>query len=352
MRLLVTGGAGFIGSNFVRHMLSKHRDLTIVNFDALTYAGNLENLAGLEKDRRYQFVRGDICSSADVDKVLQKRAVDAIVHFAAESHVDRSIHLGAETFIRTNVLGTQILLNAARQHGVKRFLQVSTDEVYGSLGPQGKFTEQSPIQPNNPYAATKASADFLVRAAHKSYGLDAVITRCSNNFGPYQFPEKLIPLMIANAMENKPLPVYGDGLHVRDWIYVLDHCSAIDLVLRRAKPGSIYNIGSEHDVPNIEIVRLLLRILGKPESLIRFVEDRPGHDRRYAMDSSCIRRDLGWKPAHSFEQALRETVQWYLDNRTWWEHIRSGHYTKYYKKLYGARLAKAGRKAGKTRRSS
>ena len=344
MKLLVTGGAGFIGSNFIRYMLSKHRHIEIVNFDALTYAGNLENLAGLEKDKRYSFVRGDVSDGEDVGKVFRKQAPSAVAHFAAESHVDRSIHLGVDTFIRTNVLGTQILLNAAREYGVKRFLQVSTDEVYGSLGPQGKFTEESPIQPNNPYAATKAGADFLVRAAHKSHGLDAVITRCSNNFGPYQFPEKLIPLMIANALEDKPLPVYGDGLHVRDWIYVQDHCSAIDLVLRKAKSGSVYNIGSEHDVPNILIVKLLLKILGKPESLIRFVEDRPGHDRRYAMDSSRLRRDLGWKPAHSFEQALRATVRWYLDNRPWWEHIRSGQYTTYYKRLYGKRLARTGKK--------
>lgn len=352
MQLLVTGGAGFIGSNFIRYMLSKHRDVRIVNFDVLTYAGNLENLAGLEKDRRYAFVRGDVGVADDVQKVFRKHTVDAVTHFAAESHVDRSIHLGADAFIRTNILGTQMLLDAARKYGVKRYLQVSTDEVYGSLGPQGKFTEESPIQPNNPYAATKASADFLVRAAHKTYGLDAVITRCSNNYGPYQFPEKLIPLMMANALEDKPLPVYGDGQHVRDWIYVLDHCSAIDLVLRRAKPGSVYNIGSEHDVPNLSIVKLILKILGKPESLIRYVEDRPGHDRRYAMDSSRIRRDLGWKPAHTFEQALQATLQWYLDHRTWWEHIRSGQYVKYYDELYGGRLAKAGKTARKPRRPS
>ena len=248
--------------------------------------------------------------------------------------MDRSLHFGADTFIKTNIYGVQVLLDACRAFGVKRFLQVSTDEVYGSLGSAGKFSESSPIQPNNPYAATKASADFMVRAAHKSHGLDAVITRCSNNFGPYQFPEKLIPLMIANALENKSLPVYGDGMHVRDWIFVLDHCAAIDVVLRKAAPGSIYNIGSDHDVPNIEIVRLLLKILGKPESLIKFVEDRPGHDRRYAMDSGKIRKELGWKPSHSFEEALRETVKWYLDNKAWLDHIRSGEYTKYYDKLY------------------
>jgi len=344
MKLLVTGGAGFIGSNFVRYMLSRYKGVQIVNLDVLTYAGNLENLAGLEKDRRYSFVKGDIASAKDVEKVFAvRRKFDAVVNFAAESHVDRSLHIGADTFIRTNVLGVQTLLDATRAYGVKRFLQVSTDEVYGSLGATGRFSESSPIQPNNPYAATKASADLMVRAASKSHGLDVVTTRCSNNFGPYQFPEKLIPLMIANALEDKKLPVYGDGMHVRDWIYVTDHCAAIDAVLRKAKAGNIYNIGSDHDVPNIEIVRLILKALGKPESLIRFVEDRPGHDRRYAMNSSKIRRDLGWKPANTFEQALRKTVKWYLDNRQWWEHIRSGAYVRYYRNMYARRLAKAKR---------
>lgn len=345
MKLLVTGGAGFIGSNFVRHMLATDRDVRIVNLDALSYAGNLENLADVEGDARYRFVRGDIANPADVEAAFAGAGLDAVVNFAAESHVDRSIHLGAHAFIRTNIEGTQCLLDAARKHGVGRFLQVSTDEVYGSLGPQGRFTEVSPIQPNNPYAATKAAADFLARAAHKSHGLDVVITRCSNNFGPYQFPEKLIPLMIANAREDKALPVYGDGMHVRDWIYVADHCSAIDAVLRRARPGSIYNIGGDHDVPNIEIVKLILKLVGKPESLLRFVADRPGHDRRYAMDSACLRRDLGWAPAHTFEQALRETVAWYGSHAEWLGHVRSGSYLKYYDELYAARLARAGRQA-------
>jgi dTDP-glucose 4,6-dehydratase len=244
----------------------------------------------------------------------------------------------------TNIYGVQVLLDAARIRKVGRFLQVSTDEVYGSLGPAGQFTEDSPIQPNNPYAATKAGADFLVRAAHKSYGLNAVITRCSNNFGPYQFPEKLIPLMIANALEGKPLPVYGDGMHVRDWIYVLDHGSAIDLVLHQAAPGSVYNIGSDHDVPNIEIVKTILRILDKPESLIRFVQDRPGHDRRYAMDSRRIREDLGWRPRHTFEEAMRATVAWYVGNRKWWERVRSGEYRQYYDRLYADRLTRSDNK--------
>jgi dTDP-glucose 4,6-dehydratase len=341
MKILVTGGAGFIGSNFVRYMLSKYPDVSVVNVDVLTYAGNLENLAGFEKDPRHTFVKGDISSMEDMERVFKKHPVDTVVNFAAESHVDRSLHLGVQVFIRTNISGVQVLLDMARKHGVKRFVQVSTDEVYGSLGSAGKFTELSPIQPNNPYAATKASADFMVRAACESHGLNAVITRCSNNFGPYQFPEKLIPLMVANAMENKELPVYGDGLHVRDWIYVVDHCSAIDTVLRKAKAGSIYNIGGNHDVPNIEIVKLLLKILGKPETLIRHIDDRPGHDRRYAMDSGKIRKELGWKPEHSFEQALRETVEWYRKNRAWLDHIRSGEYMRYYDTLYKDRLAKS-----------
>jgi dTDP-glucose 4,6-dehydratase len=338
MRILVTGGAGFIGGNFVRYMLTTYPDVEVVNVDALTYAGNLESLADLDSEPRHTFVKADIAAKDEMAAVFKEHAVEAVVNFAAESHVDRSL-MDVTPFIRTNIMGTQVLLDACRAHGVARFLQVSTDEVYGSLGSSGSFTEDSTIQPNNPYASTKAGADFLVRAAHKTHGLDVVITRCSNNFGPYQFPEKLIPLMIANALQDKNLPVYGDGLHVRDWIYVLDHCAAIDTVLRKAQPGTIYNIGGSHDVPNIEVVRGILEILGKPDSLIQYIEDRPGHDRRYAMDSTRIRDELGWEPAHSFEQALRETVQWYLDNRTWWEHVRSGKYLDYYDRLYGERLA-------------
>ena len=337
MHILVTGGAGFIGSNFIHHLLEAYPDESVVNFDALTYAGNLENLAPVEKNPRYVFVKGDIAERAQVAEVFGAYTFDAVINFAAESHVDRSLHIGPESFIRTNVLGTQILLDAAREHRVPRFVQVSTDEVYGSLDDDGRFTEETPIQPNNPYAATKAGADCLVRAAHKSHGLDAVITRCSNNFGPYQFPEKLIPLMIANALEDKPLPVYGDGMQVRDWIYVKDHNLAVDLIMRKGQAGMVYNIGAMHDVPNLDVVRAILRHLNKPESLIRFVTDRPGHDRRYAMDAALLRETLGWSPAFSFSDALHGTIEWYLANRTWWERIRSGEYQDYYKKMYANR---------------
>ena len=257
------------------------------------------------------------------------------MHFAAESHVDRSLHLGPDVFIMTNILGTQRLLDACRAHSVPRFLHVSTDEVYGSLGREGRFTESTPLQPNNPYAATKAASDLMVRAAVKSHGLDAVITRCSNNFGPYQFPEKLIPLMIANAVEGKPLPVYGDGMQVRDWIFVSDHCRGVDAVLRRGRAGEVYNIGGSHDVPNLELVRLILKMLGKPESMIKYVKDRPGHDRRYAMDTAKIKSELGWGPQLDFETGLRRTVDWYLANRAWWERVRSGAYQEYYRRMYG-----------------
>jgi len=339
---MVTGGAGFIGGNFVRYMLDTYADAEVVNVDALTYAGNMESLADLAADPRHAFVKADIASASEMAAVFEAHAVEAVVNFAAESHVDRSLHVGAGAFIATNVSGVQVLLDACRERGVRRFLQISTDEVYGSLGAAGRFTEESPIRPNNPYAATKAGADFLVRAAWKSHGLDAVITRCSNNFGPYQFPEKLIPLMIVNALEDRPLPVYGDGLQVRDWIYVTDHCAAIDAVLRRAAAGRVYNIGGNHDVTNLSVVRRILAILGKPESLVRHVTDRPGHDRRYAMDSTRIREDLGWTPRHAFEEALDATVRWYLDHGPWWRRVRSGEYRAYYERLYGRRLAEAG----------
>jgi dTDP-glucose 4,6-dehydratase len=337
MKILVTGGAGFIGSNFIHYTLDRYRDVEIVNLDALTYAGNLENLKPVEQDPRYTFWRADIRRPEEMEEVFARHRFDAVVNFAAESHVDRSLHHGVQAFIQTNIQGTQYLLEAARAQGVQRFVQISTDEVYGSLGEQGRFSEDSPIAPNNPYAATKAGADFLVRAAQRSYGLDAVITRCSNNFGPYQFPEKLIPLMIGNALEEKPLPVYGDGLHVRDWIYVEDHCSAVDLVLRKGRSGRVYNIGSMSDVPNLRVVRTLLQHLGKPESLISFVKDRPGHDRRYAMDATRIRKELGWTPACSFEEGLKKTIDWYLTHRDWLDHVRRGTYAEYYREMYGDR---------------
>jgi dTDP-glucose 4,6-dehydratase len=327
MTLLVTGGCGFIGSNFVQYMLEKHTGENIVNLDKLTYAGNLENLRQLEGHPRYHFIKGDICD---------RSSVESIINFAAESHVDRSI-VGPAIFIETNVAGTNVLLDVARECGLKRFVQISTDEVYGSLGPDGKFTETSPIHPNSPYAASKASADLLVLAYHHTFGLPVVVTRCSNNYGPFQFPEKLIPLMIARAFDDKPVPVYGDGLNVRDWLHVDDHCSAIDLVLRKGVAGEVYNVGGSNEWKNIDVVRLVLKTLGKPESLISFVKDRLGHDRRYAIDASRIARDLGWRPKISFEQGLGQTVEWYLGNETWWRRIISGEYQQYYRAMYESR---------------
>lgn len=334
--LLVTGGAGFIGSNFVRYMLHTHPDVRIINFDKLTYAGNLENLADVAGDSRYIFVRGDICVREEVEKAVVEHAVESIVHFAAESHVDRSI-LGAAVFVQTNVLGTQVLLDVARERKVQRFLHVSTDEVYGSLGPTGKFTESTPLHPNSPYAASKAASDFLVLAAHHTFGLPAIVTRCSNNYGPYQFPEKLIPLMIINAMHDKPLPVYGDGLNVRDWLYVEDHCRALDLVLEKGEEGEIYNIGGNNEWKNIDIVRLILRELGKPESLITFVKDRPGHDRRYAIDAGKMGDSLGWAPLYTFERGIRETIAWYRKSAGWWQSVMTGAYQEYYSRQYEQR---------------
>jgi dTDP-glucose 4,6-dehydratase len=330
--ILVTGGAGFIGSNFVRYMLERHDGL-VVNFDKLTYAGNLENLADVAGNPLYRFVKGDICDRAAVEKALGDHACDTIVHFAAESHVDRSI-LGPSAFVETNVLGTQVLLDVARQCRIERFLHVSTDEVYGSLGPTGAFTEETPLHPNSPYSASKAASDLLALAAHHTFALPVVVTRCSNNYGPYQFPEKLIPLMIANALEGKPLPVYGDGLNIRDWLYVDDHCAAIDAVLRGGKVGEVYNIGGNNEWKNIDIVRRILADLGKSESLITFVTDRPGHDRRYAMDASKIERDLGWKPVVKFEEGLSRTVAWYRAHRSWWTRVMTGEYREYYKRQY------------------
>jgi len=333
--ILVTGGCGFIGSNYVRYLLETDPDAQVINYDGLTYAGNLQNLADLARDPRYRFVHGDITDRNRVREVIGA-GVSALVHFAAESHVDRSIH-DSGPFVRTNVLGTQVLLDAAREFGVPRFVNVSTDEVYGSLGPTGAFTEQTPLAPNSPYAASKAAADLLVRSYVHTFGLPAVITRCSNNYGPYQFPEKLIPLFISNLMRDEPVPVYGDGLQVRDWIHVRDHCAAVYKVWREAPAGSVYNVGGRCEKTNLELTHTLLDILGKPRSLVRYVADRPGHDRRYAIDCAKIERDLGWRPAVPFEQGLRDTVQWYRTHADWVANVRTGEYLKYYERQYGAR---------------
>ncbi|NIS67936.1 MAG: dTDP-glucose 4,6-dehydratase [Proteobacteria bacterium] len=335
MKILVTGGCGFIGSNFVRHMLRQHPTYELINLDELTYAGNLENLKDVENREGYAFIRGNICDRPRVDEILSS-GVDCIVNFAAESHVDRSIQDSA-VFIKTNITGTHMLMEAARDRKVARFIQVSTDEVYGSLGPKGYFTEETPLSPNSPYSASKAAADFLVRASHRTYGFPGIITRCSNNYGPYQFPEKLIPLMITNALEGKELPIYGDGLNVRDWIHVEDHCRAIDVIIHKGGEGEVYNIGGDNERTNIEIVKQILRIMGKPEDLICFVKDRLGHDRRYAIDSSKIRRELGWKDEIPFEKGLASAVQWYMECTAWWKKIKTGEYLKYYEATYGRR---------------
>jgi dTDP-glucose 4,6-dehydratase len=335
--ILVTGGAGFIGSNFVRYMLQKHPAYRIINFDLLTYAGNLENLEGIESGSQYAFVKGDICDKGRVEESFREYSIDAVVHFAAESHVDRSI-LGPAVFVQTNVLGTSVLLEASKQFGVERFVHVSTDEVYGSLGATGEFTETTPLHPNSPYSATKASADLLALAYYHTFHTPISVTRCSNNYGPYQFPEKLIPLMIANALNDKPLPVYGDGLNVRDWLYVDDHCAALDAVLHKGKNGEVYNIGGNNEKTNVEIVKLILHGLKKSESLIEFVKDRLGHDRRYAIDASKIKNELGWVPIHTFENGIQETIRWYLANKEWWQRILSGEYQRYYEKQYAQRI--------------
>jgi dTDP-glucose 4,6-dehydratase len=332
--ILVTGGAGFIGSNFIKSFLRERDDITIVNLDKLTYAGNLNNLEEIKDNSNYHFIKGDITNSELVDYIFKQYSIKYVVNFAAESHVDRSI-LGSEIFFRTNVIGTNVLLEAARRYEVEKFLQVSTDEVYGSLGKEGLFTEQTPLSPNSPYSASKASADMMAMAFHHTYDLPVVITRCSNNYGPLQFPEKLIPLMIINAMHNKKLPVYGDGMNIRDWIYVLDHNKAIEIVLEKGKVGEVYNIGASTEMPNIEIVKLILSKLGKDESLIEYVEDRLGHDRRYAIDSSKIKNELGWSPKYNFANAMEKTINWYLDNKIWWEKIIDGSYRSYYKLQYG-----------------
>jgi len=346
-RLLVTGGAGFIGSNFVKYMLNKYDDYRIVNLDLLTYAGNLENLKDIEDNPNYRFIKGDIADRDLVNRLFEEENFDYIINFAAESHVDRSIEEPG-IFVKTNVMGTQVLLDTAKKYwtigkdetgypvyrdGVK-YLQVSTDEVYGTLGKTGMFTETTPLAPNSPYSASKASADMLVRAYNETFKMPMNITRCSNNYGPYQFPEKLIPLMIANTLEEKALPVYGDGMQVRDWLHVKDHCSAIDTVLHKGKSGEVYNVGGNNEKANIEIVKLIIKTLGKSEDLITYVKDRLGHDRRYAIDNTKITTELGWEPSYTFEQGMKETIEWYLDNRDWWEKIRSGEYKEYYEKMY------------------
>lgn len=323
--ILVTGGAGFIGSNFVHYFLNKHPECTLVNLDLLTYAGNTENLESICNDPRYVFVKGDICDRSVLKDLFDRYNFAAVIHFAAESHVDRSI-TGPEQFITTNVLGTQCLLHVAKEYWdgdyeKRRFIHISTDEVYGSLGSTGYFSEETPIAPNSPYSASKAGSDLLVKAYFETYGFPSLITRCSNNYGPYQFPEKLIPLMITNALRDIPLPVYGDGLNIRDWLFVEDHCSAIDTVLYKGVSGRVYNVGGNNEKTNIDIVKMLLAELGKSETLIKYVKDRLGHDRRYAIDASRIKNELGWEPSVQFKDGLKKTISWYLENRDWWEKL-------------------------------
>ncbi|MGP9076921.1 dTDP-glucose 4,6-dehydratase [Geobacillus thermodenitrificans subsp. calidus] len=337
MNLLVTGGAGFIGSNFVRYILEKYPNYKVVNYDLLTYAGNLENLKDVEDHPNYKFVKGDINNRELVDYLVKTHKIDVIVNFAAESHVDRSI-ADPGIFVKTNVLGTQALLDVARANNIKKYVQISTDEVYGTLGETGYFTEETPLAPNSPYSASKAGGDLLVRAYHETYGLNVNITRCSNNYGPYHFPEKLIPLMITNALEGKELPIYGDGQNIRDWLHVKDHCVAIDLVIHKGRPGEVYNIGGHNERTNNEIVHLIVEKLGVSKDLIKYVADRPGHDRRYAIDPTKIMTELGWKPQYTFEKGIVETIQWYIDNQEWWKNIKSGEYMNYYQKQYGDKL--------------
>jgi len=336
MKHLITGGMGFIGSNFIRYVLGKYSDARVINLDLLTYAGNPENLSDIQNDPRYNFVHGDVADARLIEELVCAEAPDIIFNFAAETHVDRSI-LDCAPFVRTNYAGVVVLMEAARRHSVGKFVQISTDEIYGSLGEEGKFTEESPLRPNNPYAASKAAADLMVRAFHRTHGLPAIITRSTNNFGPYQFPEKFIPLFVTNALEGKPLPLYGDGMYVRDWIFVEDNCAAIDLIARRGEIGKVYNVSANCEKKNIEIAELILDFTGKARSLIQFVKDRPAHDRRYALDSSRAAA-LGWKPQRSFDERLRETVAWYVENRQWWEHIKSGEYKSYYEEQYGERI--------------
>lgn len=333
MKILVTGGAGFIGSNFIHYILKKYLDYEIVNLDSLTYAGNLENLKDIENDSRYKFVKGDICDKDLVNDLVKD--VDIIVHFAAESHVDRSI-LDAENFVKTNVLGTFNLLEAAKNNGNKRFHHVSTDEVFGALKPNDpKFNEKTPYSPRSPYSASKAASDHLVNAYFHTYDLPITISNCSNNYGPYHFPEKLIPLFITNLMEDKKVPVYGDGMQVRDWLFVEDHCEAIDLILQKGKIGETYCIGGDSEKPNLEITKKIIELMKKDESSIEYIKDRPGHDRRYAIDFSKIKNEFGWEPKVTFEEGLKATIEWYKNNESWWKNIKSGDYQKYYQQQYG-----------------
>ena len=339
MTILVTGGAGFIGSNFVYYQLEKHPEDTVVCVDKLTYAGNLSTLERALKNPRFHFEKVDICDKQEIERVFETYKPDIVVNFAAESHVDRSIE-DPGIFLRTNILGTQVLMDASLKYGVKRYHQVSTDEVYGDLPldrPDLFFTEETPIHTSSPYSSSKAGADLLVGAYFRTFGLPATISRCSNNYGPYHFPEKLIPLMIANALADKPLPVYGEGLNVRDWLYVEDHCKAIDLIIRNGRVGEVYNIGGHNEMRNIDIVKMICKALGKPESLITYVADRKGHDMRYAIDPTKIHRELGWLPETKFADGIEKTIQWYLDNKEWWQEIISGEYQNYYEKMYGNR---------------
>lgn len=335
MKIVITGGAGFIGSNFVRYMVNKYPEYDFINFDALTYAGNLENLTDIKDKANYTFVKGDIADAQSVEAVMAT-GVTAIVNFAAESHVDRSIE-DPGIFVKTNVVGTQVLLDAARKYKIGKYVQVSTDEVYGTLGADGLFSETTPLAPNSPYSASKTGADLLVRAYHETYGMNVNITRCSNNYGPYHFPEKLIPLVITNVMEGKEIPVYGDGLQIRDWLHVTDHCSAINLVLHQGKPGEVYNVGGNNERTNLHIVQTILKELGKPETLIKHVTDRLGHDRRYAIDATKIRTELGWEPQYTFETGIKDTVAWYLAHQDWWQRVKAGDYAAYYENMYGER---------------
>ena len=336
MKILVTGGAGFIGGNYALTMTKAHPEDTYVVLDALTYAGNLETLASIMNEPNFKFVKGNICDRELVDKLFAEEQFDYVINFAAETHVDRSVE-DPGIFLTTNILGVQTLMDACRKYGVKRYHQVSTDEVYGDLPldrPDLLFTEETPIHTSSPYSASKAAADLLVLAYHRTYGLDVTISRCSNNYGPYHFPETLIPLMISRALADESLPVYGDGANVRDWLYVTDHCTAIDLIVRNGRSGEVYNIGGHNEKTNLEVVKTILKALGKPESLIHFVKDRPGHDLRYAMDPTKIETELGWKPEYTFDTGIQKTIEWYLENREWWEHIIKGEYQNYYAEMY------------------